>query len=323
MAHKSSQQSAPRKKSHLDTANYSGSEIEPYNPDPAFDYFTYGPYTDIAYGRTKRTKTRVLVKVWRLRVRDDYKGAQNVTKALRRALKTWDRAARTCPNISPFLGLTEGFNQALPSLAMNRYKEGNASEYLRKHTELDPYPLVHAIANAVHFLHTQSPPIIHGSLWGNNILISDQGSPLLTDIGLWRLETHPIIYSEHDSLHKSRWMASELIDPRITEVDGGVINEPDTRSDVYSFGMTALELLTRRPPFSHFKRSVVVIGAVSQGKRPLRHTCPEVEYDEVWRILESCWEHYPSRRPSIGTVCLQLNVFAASGKKRWCCGRSA
>ncbi|KAF5339365.1 hypothetical protein D9611_009764 [Ephemerocybe angulata] len=76
--------------------------------------------------------------------------------------------------------------------------------------------------------------------------MGDQGSPLLTDIGLWRLESHPLSYSEDASLYKSRWMASELMDPRIAKVDGGIMNgedsEPDTRSDVYSFGMTALEL---------------------------------------------------------------------------------
>jgi hypothetical protein len=50
--------------------------------------------------------------------------------------------------------------------------------------------------------------------------------------------------SQPGDLQRSRWTAPELIDPRISEADLGSqhLHAPRLSSDVYSFGMTMLEV---------------------------------------------------------------------------------
>ena len=78
----------------------------------------------------------------------------------------------------------------------------------------------------------------------SNILISDAGNPLLSDLGLRDLpysEDLEVLNGNGD-LDDVRWMAPELIDiPTCATTQGGC---PMTcpSSDIYSFGMTALEV---------------------------------------------------------------------------------
>ncbi|KAG6326687.1 hypothetical protein ID866_12305, partial [Astraeus odoratus] len=60
---------------------------------------------------------------------------------------------------------------------------GNAYEYVQN-TLVDPRPLLSDIAEGLRYLHNHEPPIYHGDLKGQNVLISDDGHALLADFGL-------------------------------------------------------------------------------------------------------------------------------------------
>lgn len=96
------------------------------------------------------------------------------------------------------------------------------------------------------------------------------------------------------------------------------------QSDVYAFGMTALEvrilsttkslglivfffpqLLTGRPPFSHRRHAAQAIRDVVTGIRPPKECCTEVD-ENVWKLLEACWMHDSAKRPSAQDVLCQI-----------------
>ena len=121
-------------------------------------------------------------------------------------------------------------------------------------------------------------------------MISDDGVPLLMDIGLAlivsRAEfTVPGIYGP------CRWQPPEVLDPAEDSLES-----PYTmQSDIYSLGMTILEVLTGRAPFRHRRYDTVVILDVIRGARPLRSA--EIS-DVVWELLQYCWNAAPQDRPT-------------------------
>jgi len=59
-----------------------------------------------------------------------------------------------------------------------------------------------------------------------------------------------------------RWYAPELTQ--------GEDAAPTIASDVFAFGMSVLELLTMKPPYSHLRRDLSVVQDLVQGVLPPR-----------------------------------------------------
>jgi serine/threonine protein kinase len=93
-----------------------------------------------------------------------------------------------------------------------------------------------------------------------------------------------------------RWMAPELFDPDASSYSLTV------SSDIYALAMVFLEVLTGKLPFSEFNSDFHVSTAVVKGRRPRRPTgIPELT-DDLWRLIEDCWEQEASQRPDITTI---------------------
>ena len=76
-------------------------------------------------------------------------------------------------------------------------------------------------------------------------------------------------------------------------------NQPMKQSDCYALGMVIYEVLSRWTPFSQFNL-YIIIQKVMDGER---QEWPEgVEgawfMDELWGMLNQCWESQPENRPS-------------------------
>lgn len=158
------------------------------------------------------------------------------------------------------------------------------------------------ICRGLAYLHGQIPPVIHGDLRGVNVLIGDDGQPLLCDFGLAviveDLANMPISSALQGS-GNPRWMAPELL-------IGEEIVSP--QSDIWSLGMVMLEIFTLDIPFSELKGYPQVILTLHGRGRPAR---PGVEAsnrgltDDIWMLMMYCWAQSPSDRPSAIQV-LQL-----------------
>jgi hypothetical protein len=71
-----------------------------------------------------------------------------------------------------------------------------------------------------------------------------------------------------------------------------------------------LQILTENKPFSHIQNDHVVIATVISGGRPLRQHYRQIN-DEVWAMLEQCWNAEPNRRPSMDDLCRFFALQAA------------
>ncbi|KAG8905008.1 Receptor-interacting serine/threonine-protein kinase 2 [Tulasnella sp. 403] len=192
------------------------------------------------------------------------------------------------PNIVPFLGFT--FDPTF-CLISPWYPNGNIRHHLREHPDHDRLSLMYEVACAIEHLHSRNPPIIHGDIKSDNVLITQDGHAVITDFGLSTiLEDNPDMSSSLRTAGTLRWMAPEL-----------VVQENCIRSlatDVYSFGCVTLETFTGALPFDNLKRDVDIMSAILRNQPPISNrTQYPVLAGLIGDLVYDCWSTNPAQRP--------------------------
>jgi len=149
---------------------------------------------------------------------------------------------------------------------------------------------------------------VHGDLKGANILISGVGSARLADFGLSSIVDSEILrWTSLKTMTRPggtvRWQAPELME----DLAGG--SRPTFSMDVYSFASVMYEVLTNRLPFYEIWNDAAVVLRVTKGFRPTRpplDQAPELS-NEIWEVMESCWNSNPIERPSVNQVAERLS----------------
>lgn len=103
------------------------------------------------------------------------------------------------------------------------------------------------IADALHYLHNQDPPIIHRDIKPSNIKLTPSGLVKLVDFGLVK-----IMAPDEVTITVIHGQGTALYTP--LEQYGGDDTHTDPRADVFSFGATLYHLLTNEPPAEVRKR---------------------------------------------------------------------
>jgi serine/threonine protein kinase len=97
------------------------------------------------------------------------------------------------------------------------------------------------LADALSYLHNQTPPILHRDIKPSNLKLTPSGLLKLVDFGLVK-----ILASEEVTITILQGRGTALYTP--LEQYGGDTGHTDVRSDIYAFGATLYHLLTNHPP---------------------------------------------------------------------------
>lgn len=103
------------------------------------------------------------------------------------------------------------------------------------------------IADALHYLHHQDPPIIHRDIKPSNIKLTPSGLVKLVDFGLVK-----IMAPGEVTITVIQGQGTALYTP--LEQYGNDDTHTDAKADIFSFGATLYHLLTNEPPAEARKR---------------------------------------------------------------------
>ncbi|VVB01466.1 unnamed protein product [Arabis nemorensis] len=162
------------------------------------------------------------------------------------------------------------------------------------------------IATGLHFLHQMKPePLVHRDLKPGNILLDHHFKSKISDVGLARL----VPPSVADTVTQYRMTATAgtfcYIDPEYQQT--GMLG---TKSDIYSFGIMLLQILTAKPPMglTHHVEKAIEKGTFAEILDPVVHDWPVEEALVAAKIGLQCSELRRKDRPDLGNVVLpELN----------------
>ncbi|TFK20896.1 kinase-like protein [Coprinopsis marcescibilis] len=224
---------------------------------------------------------------------------------MNRAMKDYSREAMIWsqlhhPNILPFYGIyywaTEPDKLRI-SLLSPWMENGDISKYLKQNinnSELDRLPLVVDIAKGLEYLHNFKPPVIHGDLKPDNILITESGTACISDFGLGRWAQRSDD-SEISSLQGCQWYwAPELFGtddigtskPPCPESIGAQPKRT-IQTDIYAFACVCYEI---------YDGQLRSMRMAFTRKNPCPR--PKILQDNLlWQCINRMWSRDPSKRP--------------------------
>lgn len=192
------------------------------------------------------------------------------------------------PGILPIYEVGE--DQGQPWFAMKLAEGGTLADRLDNHQPLPPREaaqLLAIIASAVQFAHNHG--ILHRDLKPHNILLDENGQPMVGDFGLARVVDHTADFS--------RSLAA-LGTPGYSAPEVSLGHAPSAAADLFSLGAIFYHLLSGNAPFRSDSLTTT-LELARQGKaHPLtRHNVPL----DLWQICRKCLEPAPEDRYASAT----------------------
>ncbi|KAJ6544762.1 kinase-like domain-containing protein [Mycena vulgaris] len=219
---------------------------------------------------------------------------------LKREAEVWGQIHHK--NLVPFLGVYDDI-APWPVLISPYYELGHVGAFLRKHPAANRQEIVLGVASGLEYLHGKD--IVHGDMKVPNILVDKRGVPHICDFGISKIMNRRGFTTL--SVGTLPYMAPELF--LVVNGEGHQEMSPRTTqsSDVYSFGLLTVEILTSEVPKGRPCQLFITTQILSD-LRPKRsdYDCVGLT-DQTWSVLDQCWAFEPELRPTISDLRDQLS----------------
>ncbi|XP_032902181.1 serine/threonine-protein kinase TAO1 isoform X3 [Amblyraja radiata] len=165
------------------------------------------------------------------------------------------------------------------------YCLGSASDLLEVHKkplqEIEIAAITHGALQGLAYLHSHN--MIHRDIKAGNILLTEPGQVKLADFG-----SASIVSPANSFVGTPYWMAPEVI----LAMDEG---QYDGKVDVWSLGITCIELAERKPPLFNMN-AMSALYHIAQNESPALQSN---EWSDYFRnFVDSCLQKIPQDRPT-------------------------
>eukprot|EP00198_Chlamydomonas_reinhardtii_P008793 XP_001698130.1 predicted protein [Chlamydomonas reinhardtii] len=155
------------------------------------------------------------------------------------------------------------------------------------------------VAQGLSYLH---PTIVHRDLKPGNVLVNLNGGKRLiaklSDFGLSRIQ-RTVVETENPEAGTPGYMAPELFDVNNFSVSH--------KLDVYSYAILLWSMLSGKEPWKDLTLVQMAYRVAGLHERPpLDVILPERQPPKMIRVITSCWDPEPERRPAAAEVVKQL-----------------
>ncbi|XP_037548128.1 tyrosine-protein kinase Fer [Nematolebias whitei] len=250
-----------------------------------------GNFGEVFKGTLLRDKTPVAVKTCKEDLPPELK-IRFLSEA--RILKQYDH-----PNIVKLIGVC---TQRQPIyIVMELVPGGDFLSFLRKKKdELKTKQLLRfAVDAAAGMSYLESKNCIHRDLAARNCLVGDNSVLKISDFGMSRQEDDGVYSSSGLKQIPIKWTAPEALN----------YGRYSSESDVWSYGILLWETFSLGVcPYPGMTNQ----QAREQVEKGYRMTCPQRCPDEVYKVMQRCWQYNPEDRPKF----LELQRDLAAIKKK-------
>jgi serine/threonine protein kinase len=158
------------------------------------------------------------------------------------------------------------------------------------------------LLDALEYLHSQKPPIIHRDIKPQNLKLTPRGEVILLDFGLAKgIVTHQSQVSQSIRGYTPNYASLEQIRGTGT----------DARSDIYSIGATMYHLLTGEMPQDALTRIAAILMSQPDPLKSIASMNPEVPA-AVAQVIEKAMAAHPDQRYSSAAAMRQALRSVAS-----------
>ncbi|KAH7322112.1 kinase-like domain-containing protein, partial [Rhizoctonia solani] len=254
---------------------------------------SHGGFSDIYCGRLL-DQTQVAIKTLRISISSITEDSKYIKHAARE-LHTWSKCPH--PNVLPLYEMVV-FRGRI-GMVSPWMGQGNLPRYLERTPDVDKCKLCVQISYGLSYLHQIGIVGVHGDLKGANVLISDDGVPVITDFGNSLHPDRSMKFTETTGSNSLtvRWSAAEII------TESGMHSKS---SDVYALAMVRVdEVFAGTVPYDGRREPTIIYLVVTKREPPVRpEGIPSSRKagDELWGLLLRCWSFEPSARPSANEV---------------------
>ena len=162
------------------------------------------------------------------------------------------------------------------------------------------------IACGLNYLHTRTPPLVHRDLNAKNILLTEDGTAKISDLGMSKFRPTDLGYLSTKAPGCLPYMPPEALgkDPKYTE-----------KLDIFSFGVLMLQMATGEDP----SPALQGIGVVPEVERRRDHIELVPSVHVLKRCMMQCLEDDPNERPTSQQILSQctpvVNIALVHGTK--------
>ena len=151
------------------------------------------------------------------------------------------------------------------------------------YTEKEIASIIKMVLKGLQFLHAQKK--IHRDIKAGNILLTDEGVAKLGDFGVSAQLTNSIS-KKISKIGTPYWMSPEVISQK----------SYDSKCDIWSLGITCIELAEGEPPYSEVRTFLVMKKILNNPPKGL--TKPELWSKDFNNFVQKCLIIEPDQRPT-------------------------
>ncbi|KAG8894566.1 hypothetical protein FRB99_001136 [Tulasnella sp. 403] len=268
---------------------------------PVSQPVAHGGYGDIYKGELERDgqvvedASKVAIKALRCASNMPF---AHLLLILAREMTVWSDLSHE--NILPFLGFEVDESKRAASLVSPWMENGDIKSYLgsRDYDRHERLLFLRDTLDGLLYLHSKG--VCHGDLKAANVVVTKTRRALLCDFGVAKfMDRDSGLTTSNGFKGTWRWASPEQVNSEHCQ--------RTIASDTWSWGMTALEIMTGQLPFNEITHLAKLIMTIGRGATPdpAQYPCLPAD-DPMWKIFGICWKKTPQARKSLDTIKTQV-----------------